>query len=90
MNQLVGSDDSGPIAPASKAASIGHDDPVARPDNVAQPGATPGFQVGVTSPDATRAAHGQFSRGLKLLLKPFTAQELTTRVRSVLERRPVE
>jgi PAS domain S-box-containing protein len=41
-------------------------------------------------PDATRAAHGQFTRGLKLLLKPFTAQELTTRVRSVLERRPPE
>jgi len=41
-------------------------------------------------PDSTRAAHGQFSRGPKLLLKPFTAQELTTRVRSVLERRPLE
>ncbi len=38
-------------------------------------------------PDATRAAHGQFSRGPKLLLKPFTAQELTARVRGVLERR---
>jgi DNA-binding response OmpR family regulator len=41
-------------------------------------------------PGGTRAAHGQFSRGLKLLLKPFTAQELTARVRSVLDRRPVE
>ena len=41
-------------------------------------------------PDSTRAAHGQFSRGPKLLLKPFTAHELTTRVRSVLERRPLE
>jgi PAS domain S-box-containing protein len=38
-------------------------------------------------PDGTRAAHGQFSRGLKLLLKPFTAQELTTRLRSVLDRK---
>ena len=41
-------------------------------------------------PGGTRAAHGQFSRGLKPLLTPFTAQELTTRVRSVLDRRPVE
>ncbi len=41
-------------------------------------------------PGGTRAAHGQFSRGLKLLLKPFTAEELTTRVRSVLDHRPVE
>ena len=41
-------------------------------------------------PGGTRAAHGQFSSGLKLLLKPFTAQELTTRVRSVLDRRPGE
>jgi DNA-binding response OmpR family regulator len=39
-------------------------------------------------PDGTRAAHGQFSRGLKLLLKPFTAQDLTTRVRAVLDRKP--
>jgi PAS domain S-box-containing protein len=41
-------------------------------------------------PDGTRAAHGQFSRGLKLLLKPFTAQELTTRVRTILDRRPLQ
>jgi response regulator RpfG family c-di-GMP phosphodiesterase len=41
-------------------------------------------------PDATRAAHGQFSRGPKLLLEPFTAQERTARVRGVLERRSLE